>query len=78
MRDYIKKWTLMRTLRLIIGIVIVVQGAYESQWMLVGLGAIFSLMPLFNISMCGVGGCEVPQHRQRSRVTEDVKYEEVK
>lgn len=78
MRDYIKKWTLMRTLRLIIGIVIVVQGIHDSQWMLVGLGAIFSLMPLFNISMCGIGGCEVPQQRPNRRITEDVNYEEVK
>ncbi len=67
----------MRALRLIIGVVIVIQGAYESQWILLGLGAIFSLMPLFNISMCGVGGCEVPQHRPSRRITEDVNYEEV-
>lgn len=68
----------MRTLRLTIGIVIAVQGAYESQWMLVGLGAIFSLMPLFNISTCGAGGCERPQSRPRNRITEEITYEEVK
>lgn len=68
----------MRFLRLLIGVVIIVQGAMEGQWMIVGLGALFSLLPIFNVSACAMGSCGLPPQR-RSRVkAEDVTYEEVK
>lgn len=68
----------MRFLRLVIGVVVLIQGIQADEWMLVVLGGLFSLMPFFNLSMCGVGNCEVPQRRSTGSKLEDVTYEEVK
>lgn len=77
MKDYIRKWNAMRIMRLIIGMVVIVQGIQGEQWILVGLGTVFSLMPIFNVG-CGIGGCNVPQQRSRVHPDDEVVYEEVK
>lgn len=80
MKNYIKQWTLIRLLRLIIGIVVIVQGIMINEWLVVGTGAVFSLLPLFNMNLCDVGACGLsPQAQNRSNTKmDDVTYEEVK
>lgn len=63
MKNYVKNWDFMRFVRLVIGVVITVQGVVVGQWLIVGVGALFTLLPLFNVSTCGTGGCEVPRKR---------------
>ena len=58
--NYLKNWNVMRLLRLALGIFAIVQGVQATQWFLVAMGGIFSIMPLLNIGCSGVSGCTVP------------------
>ncbi len=77
MKNYLNNWNLMRVLRLALGIIIIVQGIVAKEWLLAGLGGLFSLMPLMNIGCCGVSGCSAPVPRTRKKM-EDISYEEVR
>ncbi|SEH63179.1 hypothetical protein SAMN02927937_00575 [Paenimyroides aquimaris] len=77
MRNYLRNWSFMRVLRLALGIFIVVQGIMTKEWLIVGLGGLFSLMPLMNIGCCGVSGCSTSVPRSNKK-TEDITYEEVR
>lgn len=77
MKNYLRNWDIMRVLRLALGIFIIVQGIMANEWLLVGLGTLFSLMPLMNIGCCGVSGCSTPVRRSNKK-TEDITYEEVR
>ncbi|HLV45612.1 hypothetical protein ACKUSY_17370 [Myroides odoratus] len=78
MKNYLRGWNLMRIIRLVLGIVIIVQGIQAQQWMLVALGGLFTLMTLFNIGCCGTGGCNTTYSTSKAKNTEDITYEEVK
>lgn len=70
-------WTIIRGIRLIIGIIIAVQGMQTGTWSLAVLGGLFSLMALLNTG-CGIGGnCSVSPQRPNRKDTQDVEYEEV-
>lgn len=59
MRNYINKWSFMRLFRLILGVLIIIQGFVSKEWLFVGLGGLFTLMPLLNIGCgCGNNGCK--------------------
>ncbi len=77
MKEYLRNWKLMRVLRLALGVFIIVQGIQAQQWLLVGLGGLFSLMPLLNIGCCGTSGCNTPVRRTNKK-TEDITYEEIR
>lgn len=77
MKNYLKNWNMMRVLRLAVGIFIIVQGIMAKEWLLAGLGGLFSLMPLMNIGCCGVSGCNTPVSRTHKKM-EDISYEEVR
>lgn len=77
MKNYLRNWNLMRVLRLALGVFIIVQGIQAQQWLLVGLGGLFSLMPLLNIGCCGTSGCNTPV-RKTNKKTEDITYEEIR
>ncbi len=76
MKQYLQNWNMQRVLRLVLGIVIVVQGVLTQQWALAALGSLFSLLPLLNIGCCGLGGCAVPKKIINNNKEEAV-YEEV-
>lgn len=78
MKNYLRGWNFMRIIRLVLGIVIIVQGIQAQQWMLVALGGLFTLMPLFNIGCCGAAGCNTTYSTSKAKNTEDITYEEVK
>ena len=77
MKEYLRNWNVMRVLRLALGIFIIVQGIIEKEWLFVGLGSLFSLMPLLNIGCCGVSGCNTPVRKSNKKL-EDISYEEVR
>jgi hypothetical protein len=77
MKGYLRNWNLMRILRLALGVLIIVQGVQAQEWLFVGLGGLFSLMPLLNIGCCGTSGCNTPI-RKSNQKTEDITYEEVR
>lgn len=47
----------MRVLRLAMGIFIIIQGLLTNQWLIAGLGGLFSLISLMNMGFCGTSGC---------------------
>ncbi|RQP08368.1 MAG: hypothetical protein EAS52_25325 [Parapedobacter sp.] len=77
MKNYLRNWYFMRILRLALGIIVIVQGIIASEWLFVGLGGLFALMPLINIGCCGTLGCSTPVPSGNKK-TEDITFEEVK
>lgn len=77
MKNYLSNWNFMRVLRLALGIFIIVQGVKDQQWLLAIMGALFSLMPIFNIGCGGTSSCATPTSRS-NRTIEEVSYEEIK
>lgn len=76
MKKYLSTWNLSRFLRLTVGIAIIVQGILVKDWMFIGLGGLFSIMPLMNIG-CGVNGaCNTPTSKNTKN--EEFTYKEVK
>lgn len=71
-------WSFMRILRLVLGIIIVVQGIATKEWAFAVLGSLFVMMPLLNIGgCCGAPGCGIPASRSDKEI-KDVSYEEVR
>jgi hypothetical protein len=77
MKNYLKSWGFMRLLRLVLGILIIVQGVVAGDWLFAGAGLLLSLMPIMNIGCCGTSGCDTPV-RKTNINTEEVSYEEVR
>ncbi|MBS1737914.1 MAG: hypothetical protein JSS98_15125 [Bacteroidetes bacterium] len=77
MKNYLKTWDFMRVLRLALGIFIIVQGVVARDWLFIGAGVLFSLMPILNIGCCGASGCNTPVRKNTGNV-EDVSYEEIR
>lgn len=77
MKSYLKNWNYMRLLRLALGIFIIIQGISVSDWMVVAMGSLLSLMPVFNIGCCGVTGCHTTSTENKKSINE-ISFEEVK
>ena len=78
MKNYLRGWNFMRIIRLVLGIVIIVQGIQAHQWLFVAFGGLFTLMPLFNVGCCSTAGCGTNYSSRKATETEDITYEEVK
>jgi hypothetical protein len=72
----LRNWNFFRFLRLVLGIVIIVQAIMARDWVFGLAGAFFSGMALFNQGCCGTGACYTPVKKQ-SDITKDISYEEV-
>lgn len=81
MKRYLSGWNLGRILRLIIGIIILIQGVEAQHWVLVILGFMFTLMPVLNSGCCnsiGAAGCKPTRTSDRNSSIQDIKYEQIK
>lgn len=81
MKSYLLGWNFMRSFRLILGSVVVVQGIVAGDYLIAGLGGLFAATAIFNIGCCAnAGACNtyVPRQHDRKNITEDVHFEEVK
>lgn len=67
----------MRALRLVIGVLVLAQGLSTGEWIFAILGALFALMPLFNIGCGTTSQCASPS-RNVGRQTNDTNFEEIK
>lgn len=76
MKNFLNNWNIMKVIRLVLGIFIIIQGVIEQQWLLVGLGGLFSLMSLMNIGCCSVSGCNTPIIKSNKK-SGKIEYEEV-
>lgn len=77
MKNYFRNWNFMRLLRLAMGILIIVQGFMDNQWMFVALGGLFSLMPFLNIGCYGTSSCSISLPKSDKK-TDEITYEEVR
>ena len=77
MQNIIKNWSFVRLLRLVMGIVLVVEAVKSGMWFLVAVGVVFVAMPLLNIGCCATGNCAVPTHHLNN-TNDDTEYEEIK
>lgn len=77
MKNFLQNWNFMRFLRLGIGVVFIVQGVQENQWLIIIMGSLFAIMPLLNIGCCSTSGCNVPFSKPNPKI-EDVTFTEVK
>lgn len=69
-------WNFFRVLRLILGVIITVQGIASKDWMFSIAGIYFTLMPLLNIGCCGTGTCYT-KPIQNNHEQKEITYEEV-
>lgn len=71
-------WHLMRWLRLLFGIVFLVQAIQVHDW-LVGLIAVFFLLTaITNTGCCGSRSCATPTDKREQEEAEEINYEEIK
>ena len=66
----------MRAIRLVLGVIIIVQAVIIKDWTMGILGLLFTAMPVFNIGCCGVNGCSAPAAKTTVK-NKDISYEEV-
>ncbi|WP_026899276.1 hypothetical protein [Daejeonella oryzae] len=69
-------WSIIRFLRLMIGLAIIVQAFIISDVLLGVAGLLFSSMAVFNAGCCGTAVC-APKIRKSSGTIKDTTYEEV-
>lgn len=71
-----QNWNWMRALRLIIGIIIIIQAIMSKDWLWGYAGVFFSAMAILNLGCCGSGTCYAPIKKDKDS-TKAVIYEEV-
>ena len=76
-QNFFNNWHFMRIIRLLLGMVIIAQGAYTKNWIFVIVGLLFTLLPLFNIGGCGTASCNTST-TSTNKTMEDTSFEEVK
>lgn len=60
MKNILNNWSVKRVLRLVMVLFVIYQGVTSQQWLFVGLGILFALLPLLNIGCCGTNNCAMP------------------
>lgn len=77
MKDTIlQNWTIVRFIRLLIGIGIIVQAVVLQDLLLGAAGLLFGGMALFNAGCCGTATCAAPARKTGKSINE-TSYEEV-
>jgi|694.fasta_scaffold00585_19 Na+/alanine symporter len=69
-------WSFIRALRLLIGIIIIVQAVMNKEWVFGIAGIFFACMALFNQGCCGTGACYTPIKKEIDS-SKAITYEEL-
>lgn len=77
MRGLLTGWNAMRVLRLVLGVIVIVQGIYNGEALYFGLGGLLVLMALANAGCCGTGSCAVDTKKTNATEEKEIVYEEV-
>jgi hypothetical protein len=72
----LNNWNFFRILRLILGVIIIVQSTYSKDWQISIVGLLFAGLALFNIGCCGASGCYTSSKSSQHN-NKEIKYEEV-
>jgi len=78
MRSLLANFSLMRLLRLVIGVIGAGQAYLTHDWLL-GVAGLFLIgMAVFNLGCCGIGTCGISPKNKAAGPAEAVEFEEVK
>jgi hypothetical protein len=77
MRTLLTNWNAMRLLRLVLGIIVIVQGVNNTEVLYLVLGGMLVFMALANVGCCGTTGCAVNTRKTKAIEEKEVVYEEV-
>jgi hypothetical protein len=69
-------WNVFRVIRLLLGVMILVQSIQFREYWFVLLGGLFALLALLNMG-CAGGNCATPTHRNTHQKQTEISYEEV-
>ena len=76
MKDLVfSNWSIIRFLRLVIGLVIIIQAVMAGDILFGLAGLLFTGMAVFNAGCCGTRTCAAPVKKDSS--SKDISYEEV-
>lgn len=73
----LRHWSFVRFLRLGLGVIILVQGLFLSDFLYAGAGLLLSAMAFLNVGCCGMGACAMPDTRRSQSSSQTISYEEV-
>jgi hypothetical protein len=76
MKTILSGWNFMRAIRLLLGVIIIIQSVQQHHYSFAILGLLFAGMAVFNIGCCGTAGCALPT-KKNDDTTTDISYEEV-
>ena len=75
-QNLITNWNAFRIIRLILGLMVLVQGIVVLDATSITIGALFTGLTLFG-SGCAAGNCYIPSNYSVKQKVEDIKHEEV-
>jgi len=78
MKSLLNSFSLMRLLRLVIGVIGAGQAFITSDWLLGAAGFFLIGMAVFNIGCCGISGCGISPKNKSVAHPDAVEFEEVK
>ncbi len=78
METLLTNWTLIRWIRLGLGLLISYQGIVNKDALSGMLGAFLLYQALANVGCCGVGGCDILSKNNSKNQIEDIEFEEIK
>ena len=71
-------WHFMRWLRLVFGIIFIVQAIRTHDMMVGAIAGFFLFTAITNIGCCGAGSCAAPTQMGTQKSIEETSYEEIK
>jgi hypothetical protein len=77
MKKIIQGWNIMRLLRLVLGIIILVQGINQKEYVFAFVGALFVVLSIANIGCCGSQACTTTPINKDFKNSKEITYEEV-
>lgn len=78
-KTIIQNWNLMRFIRLLLGVMIIVQSINNKDYLFAFIGLLFAGMALANIGCCGSAGCSTNSYSNKKNTNSinETTYEEV-
>ena len=72
-----QNWTLLRALRLAVGLLLMAEALRSQNWFMTAAAEVFIIMPLLNIGCCNNGGCGIQADKVTAKPQKETDYEEV-
>lgn len=74
-KTYLQNWNFMRGLRLVLGIIVIIQALIAWDIMLGIMGVFLIIMPLLNLGCCSAGACYTNNNQIKNNTP--IEFEEV-